>query len=359
MLRDEVKRIWPELDWIQDDELRRKTTDCWVRAFELSPLQPADLERIPFTLLVPDCPVTFMAHKRLVVHVSADAARKTLEFCGDALPIDSTRSSPARSSRMSASCSSTRRMKGDNSPERYAASTSVTRSPASPWHGVRASGCGHPHHRDARRRGQHGGTNRRGVDRAPRRLHDLRAVRQATAALTEVTTGGHRWSGSRSSGLDRPRYPDRAGDRARHRQHHLHLDSRRQTARRSSKRGPHAWPGVGDDHADCAAVFPGVADTSDDAAVHRCGTGDLGTRPDPASAAGYSCSPRAPWRLHSNLEGSGRMETLGTGGMLFGRYRADLHSRHGLFARLRHHRRRHGSARWRHGDSACHRRDRA
>ena len=88
MLRDEVERIWPELQWIENEDLREKTTDCWVRAFELSPLEPADLEVIPFTLKVPDCPVSFMAHKRLVVHISRDAALKTLEFCGGALAID-------------------------------------------------------------------------------------------------------------------------------------------------------------------------------------------------------------------------------------------------------------------------------
>jgi putative nucleotidyltransferase with HDIG domain len=88
MLRDEVQRIWPELEWIADEELRRRTTDCWVRAFELSPLSPADLERIPFTLKVPDCPVSFMAHKRAVVHVSRDAGRTVQEFFGDALPVD-------------------------------------------------------------------------------------------------------------------------------------------------------------------------------------------------------------------------------------------------------------------------------
>jgi len=88
MLRDEVQRIWPELEWIADPELRRRTTDCWVRAFELSPLDPADLERIPFTLKVPDCPVSFMAHKRAVVHVARDAGRTVQEFFGDALPVD-------------------------------------------------------------------------------------------------------------------------------------------------------------------------------------------------------------------------------------------------------------------------------
>ena len=88
MLRDEVKRIWPELEWIQDLDLRERTTDCWVRACESSPLTPEDLESIPFTLKVPDCPVSFMAHKRLVVHVSRDSARSMREFFGAALPLD-------------------------------------------------------------------------------------------------------------------------------------------------------------------------------------------------------------------------------------------------------------------------------
>ena len=88
MLRDEVQRIWPELEWIEDETLREKTTDCWVRAFELSPLEPVDLERIPFTLLVPDCSVTFMAHKRAVVHVARDAAQTVEKFFGVELPVD-------------------------------------------------------------------------------------------------------------------------------------------------------------------------------------------------------------------------------------------------------------------------------
>ena len=88
MLRDEVLRIWPELEWIEDRELREKTARCWECAFEHSPLEPADLERIPFTLKVPDCPVTFMAHKRAVVHVARDAARTMATFFGETLHID-------------------------------------------------------------------------------------------------------------------------------------------------------------------------------------------------------------------------------------------------------------------------------
>jgi putative nucleotidyltransferase with HDIG domain len=87
-MRDQVERLWPELRWIEDESLRDAVTRCWVRAFELSPLEPDDLERIPFTLLVPDCPVTFMQHKRCVVHIARDAARAMDEFMGRALPID-------------------------------------------------------------------------------------------------------------------------------------------------------------------------------------------------------------------------------------------------------------------------------
>jgi hypothetical protein len=87
-LRDEVERLWPELDWIQDPALREKVTRCWVKAFERSPLKPGDLEVIPFTMLVPDCPATFMEHKRCVVHIARKGAEAMQEFLGKGLSID-------------------------------------------------------------------------------------------------------------------------------------------------------------------------------------------------------------------------------------------------------------------------------
>ena|SRR5215471_4226327 len=59
-MRETVKRLWPEIDWIQDPQLREQVTQTWIRALERSPLQPDDLNQIPFTLLVPNCPITFM-----------------------------------------------------------------------------------------------------------------------------------------------------------------------------------------------------------------------------------------------------------------------------------------------------------
>lgn len=87
-MREQVERLWPELAWIQDRDLREKVTRTWVRAFELSPLSPDDLNEIPFTLLVPNCPATFMDHKRCVVHIARKSAEAMREFLGHALHID-------------------------------------------------------------------------------------------------------------------------------------------------------------------------------------------------------------------------------------------------------------------------------
>lgn len=83
-----VHALWPELDWIGDAQLREATARTWELALERSPLTAADLETIPFTLLVPDLKVSFMAHKRCVVHVARDAAVKMNEFFGSDLPVD-------------------------------------------------------------------------------------------------------------------------------------------------------------------------------------------------------------------------------------------------------------------------------
>ncbi len=86
--REDVLRLWPELAWISNPELREKTTRCWIRAFELSPLKADDLNKIPFTLLVPNCPTTFMEHKRCVVHMARKCAESMQAFMGNALKID-------------------------------------------------------------------------------------------------------------------------------------------------------------------------------------------------------------------------------------------------------------------------------
>jgi len=89
MQNKEVQALWPELEWIQDIELRKKVEVTWVLALERSVLEPEDLRRIPFTLLAgPDLKVSFMAHKRAVVHIARESGLKFREFFGDELPVN-------------------------------------------------------------------------------------------------------------------------------------------------------------------------------------------------------------------------------------------------------------------------------
>ena len=84
-----VLELWPEIEWIQDKSLREQTAKTWELALERSVLTPNDLKQIPFTLLCgPDLKVTFMDHKRSVVHIARDAGNKMNEMYHGELPVD-------------------------------------------------------------------------------------------------------------------------------------------------------------------------------------------------------------------------------------------------------------------------------
>ena len=87
-MKNKIKKIWPEIEWIKDKELKQKTLDCWVYALENSVLSPEDLEVIPFSLLITDCKVSFMNHKRTCVQLSVDIAKKMKVNFGNEIKID-------------------------------------------------------------------------------------------------------------------------------------------------------------------------------------------------------------------------------------------------------------------------------
>jgi putative nucleotidyltransferase with HDIG domain len=88
-MTEEILRLWPELEWIKDAALREKTAQTWELALKRSVLTAADLDIIPFTLLCgPDLKVSFMAHKRCVVHVAKASGEKMNEFFKSDLPVN-------------------------------------------------------------------------------------------------------------------------------------------------------------------------------------------------------------------------------------------------------------------------------
>ena len=88
-MTERVKKMWPELEWIKDKSLREKTAETWETALQRSVLKAEDLEQIPFTLLCgPDLKVSFMAHKRCVVHIARASGEKINEFFTTDLPVN-------------------------------------------------------------------------------------------------------------------------------------------------------------------------------------------------------------------------------------------------------------------------------
>jgi putative nucleotidyltransferase with HDIG domain len=84
-----IYKLWPELNWIADEKLRSQTAKTWDLALQRSVLSDDDLKRIPFTLLCgPDLKVSFMDHKRAVVHIARDAGKKVEEFFKQELPVN-------------------------------------------------------------------------------------------------------------------------------------------------------------------------------------------------------------------------------------------------------------------------------
>ena len=83
-----VYELWPELEWIDDPVLREQTANTWNLALSKSALTIQDLNTIPFTLLVPDLEVTFMEHKRCVVHIARDSGLQIRTHLGKGLSVD-------------------------------------------------------------------------------------------------------------------------------------------------------------------------------------------------------------------------------------------------------------------------------
>lgn len=74
IMPDQLKNIWPEIEWIKNEDLRAKVYQCWEYAIEQSVLSPDDLETIPFSLLIDEKHISFMNHKRTAVQLAVEMA---------------------------------------------------------------------------------------------------------------------------------------------------------------------------------------------------------------------------------------------------------------------------------------------
>ncbi len=87
-MREELIKIFPEFELIKNEELRDKTINVWIEAIERGGWKISDLERIPFTLLIPDCPVNIIDHTRGVTQIAIESAKKLEQFNGGVYDLD-------------------------------------------------------------------------------------------------------------------------------------------------------------------------------------------------------------------------------------------------------------------------------
>lgn len=87
-MREQLLRLVPEFNLIDDVELREKCLKTWEAALEEGGWTPDDLTRLPFTLLINPCPASFIEHTRAVTLTAVRAAQVFAEIYGDRVPVD-------------------------------------------------------------------------------------------------------------------------------------------------------------------------------------------------------------------------------------------------------------------------------
>lgn len=87
-MKEELLKKIPELNEIRDKDIREKTIAAFIDALTTGGWKIADLDRIPFSLLIPNNPVSFLTHTRAVTAVALKAAEVINEAYKDHVQID-------------------------------------------------------------------------------------------------------------------------------------------------------------------------------------------------------------------------------------------------------------------------------
>jgi len=87
-MKDELRKLIPEFDLIEDPDLREATLGVWEKAMTAGGWGIEDLTRIPFTLLIEGTPVDYVTHVRGVTRTMVEAAKVLGEMYGDQIRIN-------------------------------------------------------------------------------------------------------------------------------------------------------------------------------------------------------------------------------------------------------------------------------
>ena len=72
-IQSEIRALLPEIGWIKSGDLQEKVAACIADALAEGGWTPEDMKRIPFTLLIPNCPFSYLDHVRGVTRTAKAA----------------------------------------------------------------------------------------------------------------------------------------------------------------------------------------------------------------------------------------------------------------------------------------------
>lgn len=87
-MREQLLALIPEFGLIKAADLREKTLRTWEQAMEAGGWTLADLQQMPFTLLINPCPINFVEHTRAVAQIAVKAAEVFADLYGERAPVD-------------------------------------------------------------------------------------------------------------------------------------------------------------------------------------------------------------------------------------------------------------------------------
>lgn len=69
-MKEKILNLIPEIKWIHDEKLQDNVIAAYEEALNFGNWEPEDMDKIPFTLLIPNCPFSYLSHVRGVIKVA-------------------------------------------------------------------------------------------------------------------------------------------------------------------------------------------------------------------------------------------------------------------------------------------------
>ena len=85
---EKIPELLPEVNLIKDETLRQKVINVWEDALQTAAWTMADLNEMPYTLLVEDVDITFPQHVRVVCKLCLAMLDVLITEYGERYPID-------------------------------------------------------------------------------------------------------------------------------------------------------------------------------------------------------------------------------------------------------------------------------